>query len=282
MEKDKIPKNSGEISRREFLKDAGLVVGGAAIGSAVILAACGGEETTKTVTEATTKTVTTTAPGGTSTVTTTAGVVTETVTETTTAGEVTKTVTEATTKFVCPICSQEFDTLSSLQAHFEAVHGEVPAPAALNVVKLTVNGWPCEVQVEPGWTLQQVLREKLGLTSPKDMCFGYGACGSCGVIMNGRPVLSCMALAIECDGAVIETAEGIAEANHPLVDAYIYNICMQCGYCTPGFLTTTKALLDHNPNPTEEDIREAIAGNICRCGTYPAHIKAVLEAATKL
>ena len=280
IEKEK--KETGEISRREFLKDAGLVVGGAAIGSTVLLAACGGEETTKTVTEATTKTVTTTAPGGTSTVTTTAGVVTETVTETTTAGEVTKTVTEATTKFVCPICSQEFDTLSSLQAHFEAVHGEVPAPAALNVVKLTVNGWPCEVQVEPGWTLQQVLREKLGLTSPKDMCFGYGACGSCGVIMNGRPVLSCMALAIECDGAVIETAEGIADTNHPIVEACIMNDCMQCGYCTPGFIVTAKALLDHNHNPTELDIRTALSGNICRCGTYPAYIPSVQQAAQEL
>ena len=223
-------KESGEISRREFLKDAGLLVSGAAIGSTVLLAACGGgEETTKTLT----KTVTTTAPGGTVTI--------------------TKTV-------------------------------EVPGPgvAAENVVKLTVNGNEYEVQVKPNWTLQDVLREKLGFTSPKDMCFGFGACGSCSVIMDGRPILSCMSLAIECDGAAIETAEGLADANHPIIDAYIKHNCMQCGYCTPGFVVTAKALLDHNPSPTEADIRDALTGNICRCGTYPAHIRAVLEAAGSL
>jgi aerobic-type carbon monoxide dehydrogenase small subunit (CoxS/CutS family) len=219
---------SGEISRREFLRDAGLLVGGTAIGSAVLLAACGGENETVT----STKTVTTTAAGGTVT----------------------------TTKTV-----------------------EVPAEgAAENVINLTVNGRQYELQVEPNMTLQDMLREKLGLTSPKDMCFGFGACGSCSVIMDGRPILSCMALATECDGAIVETAEGIADANHPIVDAYIVNHCMQCGYCTPGFLVTAKALLDHNPSTTEEDIRKILAGNICRCGTYPAHIRAVLEAAESL
>jgi aerobic-type carbon monoxide dehydrogenase small subunit (CoxS/CutS family) len=91
-----------------------------------------------------------------------------------------------------------------------------------------------------------------------------------------------MVLASECDGAVIETAEGIADANHPLVEAYVMNWAAQCGYCTPGFIVTAKALLDHNPNPTVDDIKEALSGNICRCGTYPAHIKAILEAAQKL
>jgi aerobic-type carbon monoxide dehydrogenase small subunit (CoxS/CutS family) len=233
LEKKKIPRKSGEISRREFLKDAGLLVGGAAIGSTVLLAACGGEEATKTVTEATTKTVTTTAPGGTVTI--------------------TKTV-------------------------------EVPGPgvAAENVVKITVNGYQREVQVEPEDTLRDVLRDQLGLTSIKDYCLGYGACGSCTVIMDGRPILSCMTLAIDCDGAIIETAEGIANANHPLIEAYIRNYCMQCGYCTPGFVVTAKALLDRKPNPVEEDIRDALGGNICRCGTYPQHVIAVLEAAEEL
>ncbi|MFC1846471.1 (2Fe-2S)-binding protein [Chloroflexota bacterium] len=227
---------SGGVSRREFLKDAGLLVSGAAVGSTVLLAACGGgdgETVTKTATA--TKTVTSTAGGGTTTVT------------------ITKTV-------------------------------EVPGPgvAAENVVSLTVNGNTHEVQVDANMTLQDMLREKLGFMSPKDMCFGYGACGSCSVIMDGRPVLSCMVLALECKGVNIETAEGIADANHPIVDAYIVNHCMQCGYCTPGFLVTAKALLDHNPNPTEEDIRDILGGNICRCGTYPAHIRAVLEAAGNL
>jgi aerobic-type carbon monoxide dehydrogenase small subunit (CoxS/CutS family) len=149
-------------------------------------------------------------------------------------------------------------------------------------IKVTVNGRKYDLQVEPHWILRDVLREKLGLTSIKDFCNGYGACGSCTVIMDDRTVLSCNILAVECDGAVIETAEGIADSNHPLIEAYIMNWAAQCGYCTPGFLVTAKALLDHNPDPTEEEIKEALGGNLCRCGTYPSHIKAVMEAAKKL
>jgi aerobic-type carbon monoxide dehydrogenase small subunit (CoxS/CutS family) len=150
------------------------------------------------------------------------------------------------------------------------------------IVKLTVNGRSYDISVKSNWPLRDVLREKLGLISIKDFCNGYGACGSCTVIMNGRPVLSCMLLAAQCDGAVIETAEGIADSNHPLIESYIMNWTAQCGYCTPGFLVTAKALLDHNPNPTVDEIKEALAGNLCRCGTYPMHVKAILEAAKKL
>jgi aerobic-type carbon monoxide dehydrogenase small subunit (CoxS/CutS family) len=100
--------------------------------------------------------------------------------------------------------------------------------------------------------------------------------------MDHRPVLSCMMLAIECDGATIETAEGLAATNHPLIEAYIMNHCMQCGFCTPGLVVTAKALLDHNPNPTEDEIKEALAGNLCLCNTYPMHVIAVLEAAEEL
>jgi aerobic-type carbon monoxide dehydrogenase small subunit (CoxS/CutS family) len=91
-----------------------------------------------------------------------------------------------------------------------------------------------------------------------------------------------MTLAVECEGKNIQTIEGIAKINHPLVEAYVKHHCMQCGYCTPGFVVTAKALLDKNPNPTEEEVREALAGNLCRCGTYPQHTKAVLEAASVL
>ena len=239
MTEEEKEKESGEISRREFLKDAGFVVGGAAIGSTVLLAACGpGEVTTETVTTTTTETV---------------------------------------SKFVCPFCSEEFTSLSALKAHCEAEHPEAPLPVALNIVKFTVNGWSYEVQVEPEDTLRDMLRDKPGLTSIKGMCNGYGACGACSVIVDGRAVLSCMVLAIECDGAIMETVEGIAAANHPLIEAYVMNNCMQCGYCTPGFIVTAKALLDHNPNPTEDDIRDALGGNLCRCGTYPQHIVAIRE-----
>jgi aerobic-type carbon monoxide dehydrogenase small subunit (CoxS/CutS family) len=156
------------------------------------------------------------------------------------------------------------------------------AASSSTTIRLIVNGRTLRLQVEPNWPLRDVLREKLGLTSIKDFCNGYGACGSCTVIMDGRPVLSCTILAIECDGAVIETAEGIASAKHPLVESYIMNWTAQCGYCTPGFLVTAKALLDRNPDPTADEIKVALSGNLCRCGTYPAQIKAVLEAAKKL
>ena len=234
-------KRTSELTRREFLKDAGILVGGTAIGSTILLAACAGEETTETVT--TTATATTT-----------------------------QTATQTATKTV--------EVPGPTITKTVEVPGPVVAPE--NVVKLTVNGKPYEFQVEPEEILRDVIRNKVGLKSPKDMCNGYGACGSCTVIMDGRPILSCMALAIECDGATIETAEGLAAAEHPLIETYVKNHCMQCGYCTPGFIVTAKALLDHNPNPTEANIRDALGGNICRCGTYLYHIKAVLEAAEAL
>jgi aerobic-type carbon monoxide dehydrogenase small subunit (CoxS/CutS family) len=159
---------------------------------------------------------------------------------------------------------------------------ESGALTTAQTVELTVNGRKSRLQVEPNWPLRDVLRKKLGLISIKDFCSGYGACGACTVIMNGRPVLSCMVLAIECGGAVIETVEGIADAKHPLIEAYIMNWTAQCGYCTPGFLVTAKALLDRNSDPTVEEIKEALSGNLCRCGSYDAHIKAILEAARKL
>jgi aerobic-type carbon monoxide dehydrogenase small subunit (CoxS/CutS family) len=173
--------------------------------------------------------------------------------------------------------------VSPLTASVPMQTGTALATAAVSVesskIRLNVNGKEYEVQVDPEESLRDCLREKLGYLSIKDMCLGHGACGSCTVIMDSRPVLSCLALAIECDGKKIETAEGIALSRHPLIETYIMNYCMQCGYCTPGFLCTSKALLDRNPNPTEADIRDALAGNLCRCATYVQHIPAVQEAA---
>jgi aerobic-type carbon monoxide dehydrogenase small subunit (CoxS/CutS family) len=155
-----------------------------------------------------------------------------------------------------------------------------PVSSAAQTIRFTVNNWKYEIQVEPEWVLRDVLRNQLGYLSVKDMCNGYGACGSCTVIMDGRPILSCMTLAIECDGTAIETAEGVAAAKPELIEAYVMNHCMQCGYCTPGFVVTAKALLDRIPKPTEKDVRDALGGNICRCGTYPQHILAIKEATT--
>lgn len=145
-------------------------------------------------------------------------------------------------------------------------------------INITVNGEEYELLVEPNWTLYYLIHEKLGLTGTKAFC-ERGECGSCTVIMDGKPILSCSTLAIECDGKTIETIEGIAANKHPLIDTYVKHHAMQCGYCTPGFIVTAKALLDENPNPSVEEIKEALAGNLCRCGTYPQHVKAVTEAA---
>lgn len=154
-------------------------------------------------------------------------------------------------------------------------------PVSEDTIRLTVNGETHELKVQAQWTLQYVLQELLGLTGTKAFCT-EGACGGCAVIIDGRAILSCMTLAIECNGMAVQTVEGIARENHPLIEAYIKHSCMQCGYCTPGFIVTAKALLDRNPSPTADDVAQALAGNLCRCGTYPQHIKAVLEAAESL
>jgi aerobic-type carbon monoxide dehydrogenase small subunit (CoxS/CutS family) len=147
-------------------------------------------------------------------------------------------------------------------------------------VKLKINGKENQVQIEPNWTLQRTLQFKLGLSGAKQMC-DRGVCGSCTVIIDGRAVLSCTTLAVECEGKEIETVEGIAANKKwdPLIQSYCKWDAMQCGYCTPGFVVSAKALLDKNPNPTENDCKQALAGNICCCGTYPRHPTAIMEAA---
>jgi aerobic-type carbon monoxide dehydrogenase small subunit (CoxS/CutS family) len=159
----------------------------------------------------------------------------------------------------------------------------LPGGAKLVTAKLKVNGKDYNVQIEPHWTLQRTLQFKLGLTGAKQMC-DRGVCGSCTVIMDGRAILSCTTLAVECEGKEIETVEGIAANKKwdPLIKSYCKWDAMQCGYCTPGFVVSAKALLDKNPNPTESDCKQALAGNICCCGTYPRHPTAIMEAAQVL
>jgi aerobic-type carbon monoxide dehydrogenase small subunit (CoxS/CutS family) len=161
------------------------------------------------------------------------------------------------------------------------LHTKSSVSASEDIVNLVVNGEPYKLGIQPQWTLQYVLQELIGLTGTKAFCT-EGACGGCAVIIDGRAILSCMTLALECNNKNIETIEGIAKAKHPLIEAYIKHSCMQCGYCTPGFIVTAKALLDRNADPTEDEIKQALAGNLCRCGTYPQHIKAVLEAARQI
>jgi len=143
-------------------------------------------------------------------------------------------------------------------------------------VTLKVNGERYELEVEPWKTLLRVLREELNLTGTKEGC-GTGDCGACTVIMGGKAVNSCLILAPLADGEDIITIEGLVENGklHPLQEAFIEEGAIQCGFCTPGMILAAKALLDENPNPTEEEIRKGIAGNLCRCTGYVKIVKAI-------
>ena len=152
----------------------------------------------------------------------------------------------------------------------------------LHEITLTVNGDHYVVAVRSHQTLLQILREELGITSPKRGCEN-GECGACTVLMDGLPVNSCMVLAPEADGAVIETAEGLSKDGnlHPLQQAFIDHNAVQCGFCTPGMLMSSKALLDRTPHPTEDEIRYALVGNLCRCTGYVRIVAAVAAVAEK-
>jgi aerobic carbon-monoxide dehydrogenase small subunit len=235
-EEKKIPESeeapTGQISRREFLRDAGLVVGSATIGSIALLNSCKGGEA---------ETVTTTLPGP-----TVAG---KTVTVTSTA--------PATT-----------------------------VQAVTQKIKLNINGKIRELaigyDVQPWDTLVYTLRDKLALTGTKLSC-NEGVCGACMVLMDGKAILACMMLTVWCEGKAITTIEGLADPAtgklHPVQQAFIDNHGFQCGFCAPGMIISAKALLDKNPNPTVDQIRQGLAGNLCRCGNYTYITEAVLAAA---
>lgn len=148
------------------------------------------------------------------------------------------------------------------------------------VVSATINGRRQEFLCTPRQTLLEVLRDVLSLCGTKEGC-SNGNCGACTVLLEGRPVDSCLVLAVEVDGAAIETIEGVADADrlHPIQQAFLENAALQCGVCTPGFIMSAKALLRVNPRPTEEEIRFALAGNLCRCTGYDKIVRAVQSAA---
>lgn len=149
-------------------------------------------------------------------------------------------------------------------------------------VSLTVNGQPQELRVNDADTLLEVLRDRLKLWSVREAC-GVGACGSCTVLLDGRPVSACFLLAARLDGGEVETVEGLGgpDALHPLQQAFLEHDAAQCGYCTPGFLMAAKALLAERSDPTEDQIREYLSGNLCRCGGYPNIVRAVRAAAAR-
>jgi carbon-monoxide dehydrogenase small subunit len=147
-------------------------------------------------------------------------------------------------------------------------------------IRLTVNGKPQKIKVEPYWTLLYAIRDVLGLTGTKEGC-GNGECGACTVIMDGKPVPSCLVPAIRADGKSITTIEGLHEEGrlHPIQEAFVKESAIQCGFCTPGIVLTVKAFLERNPHPSEEAVREAIKGNICRCTGYAKYVAAIMKLA---
>ena len=147
-------------------------------------------------------------------------------------------------------------------------------------LNLSVNGDPVSLAVEPHLTLLEVLRDTLGLTGTKEGC-GAGNCGACTVLLDGEPVNSCLLLAAEADGSQVITVEGLANDGdlHPVQDALIAHGGLQCGFCTPGVILSSVVLLKRNPRPTEAEIRDALAGNLCRCTGYDKIVRAVQAAA---
>ena len=147
-------------------------------------------------------------------------------------------------------------------------------------VSTTINGEPAEFLCEPGDTMLDSLRGPLGLTGSKEGC-ASGDCGACSVIADGRLVCSCLMLGVEAEGKRITTIEGIADGEnlHPVQQKFLEHAALQCGFCTPGLIVASKALLDENPNPTETETRYWLAGNLCRCTGYDKVIRAVMDAA---
>lgn len=143
-------------------------------------------------------------------------------------------------------------------------------------IQLEVNDESYQVDVEPGTTLVELLRERLHLTGTKEGC-GEGDCGTCIVLVNGAPVNSCLMLAVDAQGCRVTTIEGLATDGklHPLQQSFIENGAIQCGFCTPAMILSAKALLDHNPRPSEEEIKQALSGILCRCGSYQKIVEAV-------
>jgi aerobic-type carbon monoxide dehydrogenase small subunit (CoxS/CutS family) len=234
--------NTGQISRREFLKDAGLVIGGATVASLPVLSSCGGGTTTVA------KTVTTTLPGTTTTVT--------------------------QSKFIDPIDATEWPTLDALKAHFAAAHPGAYLPP---YTTLNVNGVDYGVVVPDHWTLGWAIRESLGLFGTKIGC-DMGQCGACTVLADGIPIYSCLMLANEAGGKKIITIEGLAVGDKlsPIQQKFYDLEATQCGICTPGFVMAAQGLLNAIPKPTEDDVRLGLSGHLCMCQNFKKSIAAVV------
>jgi len=157
----------------------------------------------------------------------------------------------------------------------EEIEGRTRLP-----IELRVNGRTFRVSVEPGWTLLDVLRNQLDLTGTKRVC-DRGECGACTVISDGKPVYSCMMLALDAQGRDVRTIESLSPNGRlsPLQESFVRHDALQCGFCTPGMVMSLTALLEANPSPTLDDVKQAISGNLCKCGTYPKIFRAVQDVA---
>jgi aerobic-type carbon monoxide dehydrogenase small subunit (CoxS/CutS family) len=249
-DRKKEKKEKGEISRREFLKDAGFVVGGAAVGAAIAWPLIPGEET---IVEVPGETVFVDVPGPT----------------------VTVEVPGPTVTVPGPTVTVPGPTVT--------VTVEVPGEKIPGAITLTINGESRLVKVEPEWSLAFVLKEKLGLTGTKIGC-DRAECGTCTVIVDGRTALACSILAVQAEGLDITTIEGLADGYtlHPVQQLFWDADAFQCGYCTPGMIMSAKALIDRTPNPTVDEAREAISGNLCYCSDYPRIVAAIAGVSTNV
>ena len=166
---------------------------------------------------------------------------------------------------------------------YEEIPPAPPADVPTRRVTITVNGEKRTLDIEPRLLLSHLIRQGLQLTGTHMGCDTTG-CGACTVLLNGRPVKSCTVLAVQADGRDVETVEGLASAQklHPLQEGFKQEHGLQCGYCTPGMMMAAKALLERNPDPTEDEVRWALSGNICRCTGYQNIVKAVLWAAARM
>lgn len=151
-----------------------------------------------------------------------------------------------------------------------------------SIIDINVNGTMHTIEVKNNWTLLKVLRDELGLTGSKCGC-DKGQCGACTVLLNGKPILSCLTLAAAAHEKEVTTIEGLAVGGylHPLQESFIECHALQCGFCSPGMIISAKALLDENPNPSEEEIKYSLRGNLCRCGIYPKVVQAIQDTAKK-
>ena len=252
--------NSGSISRRKFIAGTGALVGTFLAGSG-LLSSCSDENAVQTIT------VTAIKPQFISPY---DGKAFATFEELTSYIEQYYPGQQPVNRFISPYDGREFITLEEFKTHLDDLFG------GTGFVTLSVNGRYYSLHVKANWALSFVLRERLGLTGTKIGC-NRGSCGSCTVIMDGKAVFSCIVLAIEAGNKPITTIEGLSDGIHlhAVQQAFIDNDAVQCGYCTPGFIMCAKALLDKNTNPSVQEIREALSGNLCICGNTKKIVAAV-------